>query len=145
MEEARLKALEYRVARLETTQAEESSDEKTKKNHHRVFEYPAIILKETFDKLINVRRELVRETNRGALNLILSGEHLAKMIESKCSSLDDMRTIRGIGNVNIDKFGQRFIDILAPPATPSLSVLVPAPTPTLVSVSVPPNPSTMTK
>jgi hypothetical protein len=141
--ESRLDNLELRMSRVEV----KLEETKVKKNHHQVFFCPETIPKQMFDRLVEVRKQLVKETNRNALNLIFCGDHLAKMIETKCSSLDDRRTIRGIGNVNIDTFGQRFMDILAPPATPSANP-VPAPTPPPVSVSAPlapPDPSTMTK
>lgn len=132
MDESRITALEFRVARLETERSDAQA--KPTKNDHIVFQCPDDTPKEIYDNLVNLRRQFVKETGKNALNLIMNGKKIADIINSKPSSVEDLRKIVGLGEKFIREFGVRILDVLNP---------VPDSTPT--PVSVPPEPSTMTK
>ena len=111
MDEARLTALEYRVSKLEIA-LEEKKRKGMGSARHRVFQCPNDVSNEVFNKLIEVRKRLIKETNNISLNLIFSGIKLAEMIRKNCKTLDDLRTIKGLGGSNIDNFGSRFLEVL---------------------------------
>ena len=116
----RLENLELRVSRLEVKM--EKKDKGSAR--HRVFQCPDDVSNEVLNRLIEVRKRLIKETNKSSLNLIFSGIKLAEMIRKNCKTLDDLRTIKGLGDSNIDNFGSRFLEVLNPRDTEPVHVPV---------------------
>ena len=70
-------------------------------------------------RLQNVRKKLVKENGKTALNLIFTNLKLSKIIENKCETLNDLKKIKGFGEENIKKYGQFFLDALLQVDTPT--------------------------
>ncbi len=49
---------------------------------------------------------------------LFNNEHLAKMVQQRMSSLEDLRTLDGIGEARAEKYGQSFLDVLTEAALP---------------------------
>ena len=112
---SRLENLEYRVSRIETKLQDFQSQ---KKKHQRTYKIPEGIDKTLFKKLVTVRKELVKKTEKNALNLIFSGEKLSQILRLKCATLTDLTKIKGWGRKNIEAYGNQFLDALKPDPMP---------------------------
>ena len=44
---------------------------------------------------------------------LFNNEHLAKMVQGRMTSLEDLRTLGGIGEARAEKYGKPFLDMLA--------------------------------
>jgi hypothetical protein len=129
--ENRLQSLEMRMSMLE------SKLPTTKGHRHRsLFECPEDI-KVIFDKLVAIRKELIKKSGNNGLNLVFSGARLVTIIQSQCCTLDDLRkNVNELGEKNIVEFGQAFLDAIAPPA-PVVAPLAPVVAPLAPVVALP--------
>jgi len=67
------------------------------------------------EKLAGVRKAIVKESGKIGFNLVFNNIKLQKIISEKCSSLNDLRKISGLGEKNIVTYGKRFLDVLKEP------------------------------
>jgi hypothetical protein len=70
--------------------------------------------KELYDKLVVVRKDIVKRTGNTYFNLVFNANKLIQMM--KCESLETMKMIKGIGEKNM-QFLPEFFAIMKPPET----------------------------
>ena len=135
----RLQEIENRQSRfdirLQEVEAKLGETQKPKGGHRSKYQCSEENV-ELFSKLVDIRKKLVKQYGT-KLNIIFNGSKLEEMIKQKCCCLDDLRNIRGIGQKNIDEFGDFFLHVLKPPeVNPTPSPVAPtasAPAPALAS------------
>ena len=64
-----------------------------------------------FAKLRDLRKEIA-QAEAVPVYTIFTNEQLAKMVETKSQTIADLQNIEGVGDARIEKYGNRFLDIL---------------------------------
>ncbi|WP_224816886.1 DNA helicase RecQ [Hasllibacter sp. MH4015] len=67
---------------------------------------------DVFDRLMEVQQELMRGDDGAGKYLSVTHSTLRKIAERKPGSLDDMARINGMGDRQVDRFGEAFLDVL---------------------------------
>jgi len=64
-----------------------------------------------FSKIRDLRKELAMAESIPVYT-VCTNEHLAQMVLNRCSSLASLRQISGFGEAKIQKYGERFLELL---------------------------------
>jgi len=65
-----------------------------------------------FSKLRDLRKELA-STEAIPVYTVCTNEHLAQMVQNRCSTLSSLQQISGFGEAKIQKYGKHFLELLA--------------------------------
>jgi superfamily II DNA helicase RecQ len=73
-----------------------------------------------FDKLRKLRKTLANSEGVPVFS-IFTNEQLSSIVTRQCKTTDDLRSIQGVGDARIEKYGRLVMEILAPDETNRVS------------------------